>query len=168
MKQQFLKFIIITLIGYQANVMANVADDAAPLSINSDTFHFDNQTGIATYTGNVNATQGTRKLTGERLEIYRDAKTGKMDKIIVKGTPAHYQGLVEPNKPLLYAKANTITYLIATKFLTLAGNAEVKQDEDIYRAEKIEYDGMKETVYSPPSDKQQTTIILKGEQNADF
>jgi lipopolysaccharide export system protein LptA len=144
---------------------ANPSDDAQDIAINADAFHYDNQSGIATYTGNVVATQGTRKLTGDRLEVFRHEKTGKLDKIIVHGNLAHYQGLTDPDKPLLFAKASQITYEIPNKFLTLTGKAEVTQGGDVYRSEKIEYDGVKETIYSPPS-KQQTTIILKGAKDA--
>lgn len=140
--------------------------NAQELSIKSDTFHYDNQTGIATYTGNVQAVQGDKRLTGNTLKIYRNEKTGKMDKIIVYGKPAKYQGTVEAEKPPVFAKANKITYDVASEFLTLNGNAEVKQEDDIYRAEQIEYDGIKDTVYSPPSSKSQTVIILKDIENA--
>ncbi|MGA2655817.1 MAG: lipopolysaccharide transport periplasmic protein LptA [Gammaproteobacteria bacterium] len=136
------------------------------LSIKSDSFHYDNKTGIATYTGNVFAKQGEKQLTGNRLEIYRNEKTGKMDKIIVYGKPAKYQGAVEEGKPPVFAKANKITYDLPNEFLTLSGNAQVQQNEDIYRAEQIEYDGIKDTVYSPPSSRGQTTIILKDLENA--
>ncbi len=139
----------------------NAPDDEQQIAINADSFHFDNQTGIATYTDNVVATQGSRRLTGDRLEIYRNAQTGKIEKLIVYGKPAHYQGLTSPDKPLLFAHAQIITYVIATKYLTLTGEAEVTQDGDVYRAAQIEYDGVKETVYSPPTEKRQTTIILK-------
>ncbi|MFA6037638.1 MAG: lipopolysaccharide transport periplasmic protein LptA [Legionellales bacterium] len=134
---------------------------AQDLTINSDSFHYDNKTGIATYLGNVHATQKDRELTGDRLEIYRDEKTGKMDLIKIFGKPAKYQGSVEEGKPPVFAKANEITYHIPTKFLTLTGNAEVKQEDDIYRSHIIEYDGIKDTVYSPASKQGQTTIILK-------
>ncbi len=139
---------------------------AQELTISSDSFHYDNQTGIATYSGNVVATQGDRRLTGNHLEIYRNEKTGKMDTLIVQGKPAHYQGTVEPDKPPVFANANKITYDVTKKFLTLTGNAEVKQNDDIYRAHQIEYDGIKDTVYSPPSKQGQTTIILKDVENA--
>ncbi len=148
------------------NNMAFAQSPPQNLTINSDTFHFDNQTGIATYTGNVIATQGERHLTGDRLEIYRDEKSGKMDHIIIYGKPAHYEGPTEEGKPPIFAKALEITYNIPTKFLTLTGDAQVKQEGDIYRSHIIEYDGIKETVYSPPSNKGQTTIILKDIDNA--
>jgi lipopolysaccharide export system protein LptA len=145
-------------------VIAQSPDDTQPLTINSDSFHFDNQTGIATYTGNVLATQGSRRLTGDRLEVHRDEKTQKMSEIIVHGNPARYEGLTDPDKPLLHAQAKLITYKITTQFLTLQNDAQVEQQGNIYRADKIEYDGIKDTVYSPPSTAQ-TTIILKDLHN---
>ncbi len=145
---------------------AQDAQTQEPLTIKSDTFHYDNQTGVATYTGNILATQGERRLTGDKLEIYRDPKTGKMDRIKVQGNPANYEGLAQENKPPIKAKAEIITYDIPTKFLTLTGNAEVEQEGDIYRSWKIEYDAIKDTVHSPASENSQTTIILKDVGNA--
>lgn len=160
------KIITISLLFTSAVVFANLPDMGKNLTINSDTFHFDNQTGIATYTGNVVAVQGNRHLTGDRIEIHRDEKTGKMDNIIVHGNPAYYAGPVEPGKPPVNAQANLITYHIPTKFLTLTGNAQVEQEGDVYRSYQIEYDGIKDTVYSPPSAEGQTTIIIKDIEDA--
>lgn len=140
---------------------AKLPDDSQPLTIKSDAFHYDNQKGIATYTGHVLATQGTRRLMGDRLEIYRNEQTGKMERIVVHGSPAYYEGLTELDKPPVHAQAKLITYDVPTKFLTLTQDAQVEQEGDIYRAWKIEYDGLKGTVYSPPSEQGQTTIILK-------
>lgn len=161
-----IRYYLIAALCYASVLFANTDDDTQPLSITSDEFHYDNQSGVATYTGSVVATQGSRKLTGDRLEIFRDASTDKLDYFIVYGKPAYYQGLTDADKPLLYAHAETITYKIPTNFLILEGSADVEQGGDQYTAARIEYDGIKETIYSPPSQSQQTLIILKGHNDA--
>ena len=159
--KQSLQIISLALLLCSPVFAKTTPDDEQQIHIKSDSFHFDNQNGIATYTGHVLATQGTRQLTGDRLEIYRDPKTGQIDKLIAYGEPAKYQGLTAPDKPLLFAHAQTITYWVATESLILTGQAEITQAGDVYRAAQIEYDGVKQTVYSPPSDQGQTFIILK-------
>lgn len=68
-------------------VFAASPNDAKDISITSDAFEYNHNTGVAIYTGKVYAEQGTRKLWGDKLEILRGTK-GNIDKIIVTGLPA--------------------------------------------------------------------------------
>lgn len=62
-------------------------DDEQDISVTSHAFEYNHKTGVALYTGNVYAKQGTRQLWGDTLEIFR-AENGDIDKIIVVGKPA--------------------------------------------------------------------------------
>jgi lipopolysaccharide export system protein LptA len=136
------------------------ADDALPITISSNGFHYDNIKGVAVYTGDVIAIQGSRKLTGDTLELIRNEK-GNIAHIIMHGRPAQHQALTDITKPLLFAKANTIAYDPLAKYLTLTDNAWISQAGDEYTAPTIEYDVALQAVKSRANAQGRTTIILQ-------
>lgn len=138
----------------------SLKDDEQDIEITSKSFEYNNQTGIATYIGDVYAQQGSRILLGDRLEIYRNS-IGDVAKIIVYGEPAKHESITNPLKPKLHAKANEIIYDVLKEHLTLVDEAYVEQAGDVYEAPRIEYDVANETVHSPESDGGRTTITLK-------
>lgn len=140
--------------------LSSSSDDKQDIEITSHAFEYNHQTGIAVYTGNVYAKQGTRQLWGDKLQIFR-GQNGDIDKIIVLGKPAKHESSSDPQKPVLHAKANEIIYYVAKEQLTLKDEAYVEQGGDVYEAPYIEYDVAKEIVRSPENDKGQTTITLK-------
>lgn len=154
------KHIAAALLCLSCTLMADNPDDKKDLSISSDQLEYREKDGIATYTGNVEAIQGSRKLHGDKLEVYR-GKNNDIEKIIVFGKPATYEAITDPKKPLFEAEAKVITYLTAKSFLTLNGDARVHQGGDAYAAPLIEYDATQKIVRSPESKKGRTTIIVK-------
>lgn len=136
------------------------SDDDQNIEIRARAFEYNHKTGVALYTGNVFAQQGTRSLWGDKLEIYRSPE-GKMEKIVVRGKPAKHESQSDPKKPKLTAKANEIIYYVAKEQLTLKENAYVEQGGDVYEAPFIEYDVIHETVRSPQQEQGKTLITLK-------
>lgn len=140
--------------------MAASPDDDKDLAISSEQFEYREKEGVATYQGHVQAIQGTRRINGDTLEVYR-GNDGGISKIIVYGKPATHESLPDPNKPLFHAQADTITYEIKQNKLTLNQHARVEQGGDVYEAPLIEYDIIQKVVRSPESGNGRTTITLK-------
>lgn len=136
------------------------ADDKQDLAITSHAFEYDHHTGLAVYTGNVHAKQGTRELWGDVLKIH-SGQNGDIDKIVVLGQPAQHASQSNPKKPPVHAKANEIIYYVTQEQLTLKDNAYVEQGGDVYEAPYIEYSVTHETVRSPQNENGQTTITLQ-------
>jgi len=147
-----------TLISFADEV--SLKDNTQDVEITSNTFEYNNQTGVATYIGDVYAQQGSRILLGDRLEVYRDS-LGDISKIIAYGQPAQHESFTDIDKPKLHAKANEIIYDMLKEHLTLVDDAYVEQAGDIYEAPRIEYDVANEIVSSPENDSGRTTITLK-------
>lgn len=136
------------------------ADDLKPIDISANGFYYDNIKGLATYTGNVVATQGSRKMTGDKLELLRNAQGG-ITHMTMHGHPAQHESLTDPSKPLFFAKANTIHYDPMARYLTLQDNAWIAQAGDEYAAPLIEYDVGLQRLKSAANPQGRTTIILK-------
>ncbi|MFI4957357.1 MAG: lipopolysaccharide transport periplasmic protein LptA [Gammaproteobacteria bacterium] len=135
-------------------------DDTQDLEISSEQFEYREKEGIATYQGHVEAIQGSRRMNGDTLQVYR-GKDGGINKIVVYGKPATHESLPDPQKPLFHAQANTITFEINKNKLTLLDHARVEQGGDVYEAPLIEYDVTQKIVRSPESGSGRTTITLK-------
>src|SRR5690554_1491947 len=67
-------------------------DSGQPIEIEADTAELDDQKGITIYRGNVVVTQGTIRMTGEKMTVYYN-KEKDLDTVIMEGTPATYRQL---------------------------------------------------------------------------
>jgi lipopolysaccharide export system protein LptA len=84
---RFRKFVFFSVLCPFSAFTAASPNDAKEIAITSQAFEYNHTTGIAIYTGNVFAEQGTRKLWGDQLQIFRGDK-GEIQKIVVTGLPA--------------------------------------------------------------------------------
>ena len=117
------------------------------------------KTHVATFTGDVVMTQGTTKLTADKVTVYR-TKAGKIKKLIAKGKLAHYQTLPDNDHRVLYAKAKTIDYSPAKGLTILIGDAAVQQGKNSITGNKIIYNMRKQLMTSTPGTKAKTVIVL--------
>ena len=157
--KQILKVGLIGLIACQG-AFAITSDNEQPIHINSDTFTLDYKSGIATYNGHVNATQGTRELTGSQLVVTRDSQ-GNLNKITLTGTPAKFRGLAQVGKPMVHAQALTMIYAPQKNLFTLEGSAQIAQNGNISKAPVITYDTESEVVNTLETPDQRSSMILQ-------
>ena len=113
-------------------------DLAEPVSVNSDDFDGSLKDKKLVYIGNVEVKQGSLTIKAQRLEVDSSAGRGK-EIFTATGTPALYSQLLDGDKPI-QAMANQIRYDVATRILTLTGNAEINQSGSLVKSDKIQYD----------------------------
>jgi lipopolysaccharide export system protein LptA len=93
---------------------------------------------ITTLTGNVVATQGTMKLTGDIAKMYMDADT-QVARVVVNGKPAHIEQLDEANN-LMQGDAAQLDYDNINGIAVLTGNAVVRQQgRGEFHGDKLTY-----------------------------
>jgi len=112
-------------------------DSEQPIHITADRAQISERDGVATYTGNVQLDQGSLHVTADQLTIY--TRDGAVIHITAEGRLAHFQQLPETDAPMVQANARTITYYTDEQKVVLEGEAELKQAEDSFRGEYIEY-----------------------------
>jgi lipopolysaccharide export system protein LptA len=134
-------------------------DEKLPLEIHSDSALFDDKKGTATYFGNVIMNQGSRQVTADTLIIQR-SRQGKIEWLIAKGSPAHFQALPEPQKPLSFGQANTIKYFPNQDKILLIENAELTQNSDTIRGDHLSYFLSSRILASDPVPGKRMTVIL--------
>ena len=156
--------IIAILLCYSLGFTEPTKPDAEqPLKIESAIVEFNDQNGIATYTDNVVANQGSRHLTADKLIIYR-GKNNKIDMIIAIGKPAHFQFQPDPTKPISFGHADTIKHFPNEDKVCLIGNAQLEKDGNIIKGHFLTYFFESGLLRSEPSPQKRTTVILKPKQ----
>ncbi|WP_213995742.1 lipopolysaccharide transport periplasmic protein LptA [Arsukibacterium sp.] len=128
-------FLFATL--FSANSYAINADYSQPIAITSDNNETSIKENVSVYTENVEIRQGSLNIKADRLEI--NATAGKGNEIfIATGTPVKYSQLLDGDVPV-NASAAEIRYDLASRTLTLSGNAELSQSGSQVQAAVIRY-----------------------------
>ncbi|MBV1870541.1 MAG: lipopolysaccharide transport periplasmic protein LptA [Gammaproteobacteria bacterium] len=137
-------------------------DRSQPIQIGSSSAFVDYKKGITTYEGSVELSQGSLRITADKINIYRD-KTG-FKKLVATGSPASFQQTPIQNKPPVVAEAKQINYNVRTEVLTLKENVFIQLEDSAHRGAFYEYnlatqvlkasgdmDNRIITIFSPPN-----------------
>lgn len=145
---------MIVLFTISTNTYALENDREKPVHISADKVTINEKTGISNYIGNVKISQGSMILTGEKVIVYQP--DGKLDNIIVTGSPAQFKQLSDINNQEITATAKELKYQTIDEKLILTGEASLKQGQNSFTGHKIEYDTRNSTVTAnTDSDKKQ-------------
>ena len=122
-------------------------DSSQPLNIISDTLSADDNASVATFAGNVLASQGSFNLRGAQIRVYYDRNAKNPS----GGEAASIQkveasGKVVITTPDAAASANTATYYPNTGQLTMAGNVVLTQGKRVIKGGNLTADTNKGTV----------------------
>lgn len=103
----------------------------------------DEKKGISKYKGNVVFTKNTLIIKADAVTLY--FKNEKLNKAVIKGTPADVQHQPE-NEAKVHSQAKTMEYFVTEERLILTGDAFVDQGERHFSGESIEYDTRQQTI----------------------
>lgn len=123
----------------QQQVMALSTDQKQAIEINADTGVLDDAKNINTYTGNVIVTQGSIRITGDKMTVHYN-KDNQIEVLVVEGNPATYRQLPDSRKVYDEARAKRMEYHKQKNLIILKTNAVVKQESGSLRSDRIEYD----------------------------
>ena len=133
------------LVLVQAFQVAALPDDRdQPIHITADQALRDEKQGMTVYSGNVNMTQGSLRISADKITIYHMAED--LDRVIAEGSPATLQQQPEIDKGLVHARANTITYYRIEDRVHLQQSAHIERDGAIVSGDSIDYFIAKELV----------------------
>lgn len=112
------------------------SDRQKPASIEADRVEIDRRAGVSRYYGNVVFTQGTLRITGERMMLR--APGGVVKHAEVHGERATLRQQTEAGD-IVHARARHIIYEADDGLVTLIDNAELERSGDRFTAARIEY-----------------------------
>ena len=102
-------------------------DTNKPINIVSDNQSLDMENSVVTFTDNVVITQGSILIKANKVVITRPPEnSGKKETVEAFGSPVTFHQQLDDGKPV-DGKANKVHYDLGAEFLTLTGNAELKQ-----------------------------------------
>ncbi len=130
---------LLTAVVLPRPVLALSTDKDQPIEIEADAAELDDKKGVTVYTGNVVVTQGSIRMTGEKMTVYY-TKNQDLDTVIMVGSPATYRQ--KPDNSEIYdeAEALRMEYYALKNLIVLIDNALVTQEELRFSGSRIEYD----------------------------
>ncbi|MCG6656465.1 lipopolysaccharide transport periplasmic protein LptA [Halomonas campisalis] len=117
---------------------ATAHDARAPIEVEADRLDLDDRAGTAVYTGEVDIRQGTLRVTGDRVEIQRNA-AGELSRAIATGERAYLEQQPDPAEPVVRGWGRTIVYHVAERRMELIDRAELHQRGDTFEGGYLEY-----------------------------
>jgi len=114
-------------------------DNDQPIEIEANAAELDDQKGVTVYTGNVVVTQGSIRMTGDKMTVYY-TKDNDLDTVIMLGQPATYRQLPDKSEVYDEAEALRMEFYNLKNLIVLIDNALVTQEGLRFSGSRIEYD----------------------------
>ncbi len=114
-------------------------DKDQDIEVEADTAMLDDTRNISIYTGNVVVTQGSMRITGDKLTLYY-TDDRELEKTIVEGTPATFRQLPDNSAVYDEAEAKVMEYYESDSLLILTGSAFILKDRNRLTGARVEYD----------------------------
>lgn len=144
---------------------ALTTDKDQPIEIEADSAELDDKKGVTLYEGNVVVTQGSIRMTGDRMTV-NYTKDNELDTVVLTGKPATYRQL--PDKSDVYdeSEALQMEFYKSKNLIVLINNAKVKQKDVRFSGDRIEYDTEYSRIRARGSVKQTAPAPEGGEAEA--
>ena len=153
-------FLLTTLAITSFSALALKNDTNQPINIISDNQSLDMEKSIVTFTNNVVITQGSILIKAEKVIITRPPEgSNKKETVEAFGNPVSFHQTLDNGKPV-NGQANRVHYDLSNEFLTLIGNAELKQLDSKINSQHISYDVKKQQLKANGSSKSRVRTVL--------
>lgn len=149
--------ILTACLGASFSAHALKSDTDQPINIDSGSQSLDMNTNTVVFNDNVLITQGSIKVTANQVKIIR--QEGKKETIEATGSPVTFQQTLDDGKPV-NGQGSSVHYDLNSEFLTLIGNAELRQLDSHIRAARITYDVKKQQLKATSGGKSRVKTVL--------
>ncbi len=130
---------VLLLLAPGVQLMALTSDADKPIEIEADYFELDDQKGETIYKGNVVMTQGSMRMTGDKLTAYYNEEQG-LDKAFLDGNLATFRQRRDGSDEYTEAEARRLEYYPKTETLLLKTQAKVTQGKRMFSGDRIDVD----------------------------
>lgn len=130
---------LILVLVIQQPALSLSTDQEQPIEIEANTGELDDIKNINIYTGNVIVTQGSIRITGDRMTV-NYTEENDIDTLVMEGNPATYRQLPDDSTKYDEAKAMRMEYHERKNLLVLIDKARVTQAQASFSGDRIEYD----------------------------
>jgi len=113
------------------------ADKGLAIQVQADRIEVNQQTGVITYRGHVNFTQGGLNLQADKVEVRQRGEA--LHSVTASGAPVRFrQRGLEPNDEIRGVAAR-VEYRAGGRELALNGKVRVEQHGDVFEAATVHY-----------------------------
>ncbi len=142
-----------TVAAFDAAALAT--DSQQPIEIEADFAELDDQEGKTIYVGNVVVTQGSIRMTGDKLKV-NFSEDRDLEDVYLEGRPAYFKQTPD-NGDDVEGEALLIEYHQLKSLLHLISKARLTQGQRVFEGDRINYDTAKSviTARAVPKAKQQ-------------
>lgn len=142
--RRFKTLCLALLAGVAIPAAAQSGDANQPIRIQANAAMLDDRQNVAVYTGSVVVTQGSMRLTGNRVTLTLD-NAHEVQKLVSQGTPATFRQTPEGGKQV-DAEALTIEYHADTERVILIDEGFLEQAGNTFQGQRITYDIQRQVV----------------------
>ena len=121
------------------HVSALSSDKDQPVEIQADFAEMDDISGTTDYIGNVIVTQGSIRMTGDKLRATFD-DSRNLEVAVVDGRPAYFRQTPDGNKEDIEGQALRVEYYAKKNQLVLIKEAHLNQGDRLFEGYRINYD----------------------------
>ena len=139
------ELLLILLATLPGAALALSTDRDQPVHIEADRGELDDVKGVTIYEGRVVVTQGSIRITGDRVVLYYD-ENRDISRAEAVGKPATYQQLSDGETEPLKARALRMDYQVKDGVIDLYDDASVVQTGNSLFGNRITYDTVNERV----------------------
>ena len=129
--------VAMVLLAVSAHALSTDRDQ--PINIEAERAEADEKSRVTIYRGHAIITQGTLRITGDKIEIYLN-EADEFVKLVSVGRPASMRQLPDDSEEYRTAKAKRLEYFADRDLIVLLGDAVYGQGGDQISAARIEYD----------------------------
>lgn len=139
---KFVLFIILT--SWYINTSALPEDASSPIDITADAVELDEAAHVSTYSGKVEAQQGSMHLWADQVKVYH-LPSRQPKRIVATGQPVRYQQQERNGNQISHieAQAKRIEYDLVTDEILLTDDARFTRDQDLFTSDRIFYNRVK-------------------------
>jgi len=113
------------------------SDQQQPIYMEADGVEINDGSGASIYQGNVIVTQGSIRMTADKVTVTR--KPNGADHIVAIGNPATFQQQMEGKKELIKGRSKRAEYTTDSEVIVLIGDAVLTQAKDTFKSDRIIY-----------------------------
>jgi lipopolysaccharide export system protein LptA len=133
---------IVLILLSQTGAFAEKADRDKPINLEADKVTLDDNQKVSVFEGNVVLTQGTTKITANKITV-RQEKDGNQ-KATAVGKPATFRTKRDAVEEFVDGSAERVEYDAKTDKVELFTNAWLRRDKDEVRGNYVSYEGTTE------------------------
>ena len=130
-------------------------DSQQPIEIEADFAELDDAEGRTVYVGNVIVTQGSIRMTGDKLRVHFSADKD-LEHVYMEGRPAIFKQTPDGNKEDVQGEGLLIEYHAKESTLHLIQKAKLTQGDRLFEGDRINYDTQKSVITARAQPRSET------------